>query len=140
MARVASETSRSYRPPAPVPPAQPLGAIALLLTLRDNPLEAWTRAFFEQPIVTTRLPFGAVAAVSDPAAIRRVLLDNAANYRKDTLQRRIVSAGLAHGLLMAEEDQWRFQRRTLAPLFARKAVLSFAPIMLQAADEMAARW
>jgi cytochrome P450 len=117
-----------------------LGAIALLRTLRDNPLEAWTRAFFEQPIVTVRLPFGAVAAVSDPAAIRRVLLDNAANYHKDTLQRRIVSAGLAHGLLMAEEDQWRFQRRTLAPLFARKAVLGFAPVMLQVAEAMAARW
>jgi len=140
MPSAASPTLRSFRPPAPIPPAQPLGVITLLRTLRDNPLEAWTRPYFEQPIVTTRLPFGAVAAVSDPAAIHRVLLDNAANYRKDTLQRRIVSAGLAHGLLMAEEDQWRFQRRTLAPLFARRAVLSFAPVMLQAADEMAARW
>jgi cytochrome P450 len=130
----------SFRPSAPEPLAQPLGAIALLRTLRDNPLEAWTHAFFEQPIVTTRLPFGAVAAVSDPAAIRRVLLDNSANYRKDTLQRRIVSAGLAHGLLMAEEDQWRFQRRTLAPLFARKAVTGFAPVMLKTAEDMAARW
>jgi cytochrome P450 len=117
-----------------------LGAIALLRTLRDNPLEAWTSTFFEQPIVTMRLPFGAVATVSDPSAIRRVLLDNAANYRKDTLQRRIVSAGLAHGLLMVEEGQWRFQRRTLAPLFARRAVLSFAPVMLQTAEDMAARW
>ena len=41
---------------------------------------------------------------------------------------------------MAEEDQWRFQRRTLAPLFARKAVMGFAPMMLQAAEVMAARW
>src|SRR5262249_42743914 len=129
-----------FRPPAPTPLAQPLGAIALLRTLRDNPLEAWTQRFFEQPIVTMRLPFGTAAAVSEPAAIRRVLLDNAANYRKDTLQRRIVSAGLAHGLLMAEEEQWRFQRRTLAPLFSRKAVMGFAPVMLQAADAMAARW
>ena len=129
-----------FRPPAPIPPEQPLGAIALLRTLRDNPLEAWTRTFFEQPIVATRLPFGAVVAVNDPAGIRRVLLDNAANYRKDTLQRRIVSAGLAHGLLMAEEEQWRFQRRTLAPLFGRRAVMGFAPTMLQAAENMAARW
>jgi cytochrome P450 len=140
MSIAASEHPISFRPPAPAPREQPLGAIALLRTLRDNPLEAWTRMFFEQPIVATRLPFGAVVAVNDPAGIRRVLLDNAANYRKDTLQRRIISAGLAHGLLMAEEDQWRFQRRTLAPLFARKAVTSFAPIMLQAADDMAARW
>jgi cytochrome P450 len=41
---------------------------------------------------------------------------------------------------MAEQDQWRFQRRTLAPLFARKAVIGFAPIMLRAADDMATRW
>jgi cytochrome P450 len=41
---------------------------------------------------------------------------------------------------MAEQEQWRFQRRTLAPLFARKAVMGFAPIMLRAADEMATRW
>jgi cytochrome P450 len=138
---IASPQHRSsFRPPAPTPRDEPLGAIALLRTLRDNPLEAWTRRFFENRVVATRLPFGAVVAVNDPAGIRRVLLDNAANYRKDTLQRRIVSAGLAHGLLMAEEDQWRFQRRTLAPLFARKAVMSFAPMMLQAADDMAARW
>ena len=134
------EKSKLLRPPSPAPQEQPLGAIALLRTLRDNPLEAWTRAHFEKPIVTARLPFGAVMVVSDPAAIRRVLLDNAANYRKDTLQRRIVSAGLAHGLLMAEEEQWRFQRRTLAPLFSRKAVMGFAPMMLRAAEDMAARW
>src|SRR5262245_12114971 len=140
MSIATAERLNAYRPPAPTPREQPLGAIALLRTLPDNPLEAWTHTFFEQPIVATRLPFGAVAAVSDPGAIRRVLLDNAANYRKDTLQRRIVSAGLAHGLLMAEEDQWRFQRRTLAPLFARKAVMDFAPVMLETADEMAARW
>ena len=136
----AAFTPSKFRPPAPTPLAQPLGAIALLRTLRDNPLEAWTQTFFEKGVVSTRLPFGAVAAVNDPAGIRRVLFDNAANYRKDTLQRRIVSAGLAHGLLMAEEEQWRFQRRTLAPLFARKAVMGFAPMMLQAAGEMAARW
>ncbi len=140
MSSVRSTTSRSLRPPAPTPLAQPLGTIALLRTLRENPLEAWTHAFFEQPVVTMRLPFGGVTTVNDPAAIRRVLLDNAANYRKDTLQRRIVSAALAHGLLMAEEDQWRFQRRTLAPLFARKAVTGFEPTMLRTADDMVGRW
>jgi hypothetical protein len=32
--------------------------------------------------------------VHEPGAIRHVLLDNAANYRKDHLQRRVLSAGL----------------------------------------------
>jgi hypothetical protein len=112
MPSIASDTARSFRPPAPIPLGEPLGAIALLRTLRDNPLEAWTRAHFESPVVIARLPFGQVAVISDPRAIERVLLGNAANYRKETLQRRIVSAGFTNGLLMAEAEQWRSQRRT----------------------------
>ena len=61
------------------------------------------------------LPFMRVAVVSDPGAIRRVLLDNCENYQKDWLQRRILSAGLSDGLLTAESTQWRSQRRMLAP-------------------------
>ncbi|HEY2134398.1 MAG TPA: cytochrome P450 [Xanthobacteraceae bacterium] len=140
MSSAATDVMTSLRPPAPVPRAEPLGAIALLRTLRDNPLEAWTEKHFETAVVTAKLPFGQVAVVSDPEAIRRVLLDNVANYRKDALQRRIVSAGLTNGLLTAEAEQWRFQRRTLAPMFARKTVLGFAPAMLKVADALVARW
>jgi hypothetical protein len=81
-------TSR-WRPPAPVPHAEPLRLIALLKTLRSNPLEAWTQAHFDEPIVKTSLAFGEVAVVSAPAAIRHVLADNVSNYRKDNLQRRM---------------------------------------------------
>src|SRR6476620_12551893 len=86
-----------FRPPAPAPCAEPLGLIALLKALWKNPLEAWTQAHFEEPVVVTNLALGQIAVVSEPAAIRRVLLDNQANYRKDTLQRRIMSAALGNG-------------------------------------------
>ena len=75
-------------------------------------------AHFEEPVVAGGLPFGRAIVVSEPAAIRRVLLDNAGNYEKDWMQRRILSAGLADGLLSAEGHQWRVQRRALAPLFS----------------------
>ncbi|HUI94476.1 MAG TPA: cytochrome P450 [Xanthobacteraceae bacterium] len=139
MANAAMELAK-FRPPAPVPREEPLGVVGLIRTLRDNPLEAWTRTHFEEPIVIARLPLGQVAVVSDPAAIRRVLLDNAANYRKDTLQRRIVSAGFNNGLLMAEAEQWRFQRRTLAPLFTARTVAGFAPMMMEAVAALVERW
>ena len=113
-------------PPAPVPRPKPLGPLALLRVLIDNPLEAWTEAHFNEPIVMGGLPFIRVAVVSDPGAIRRVLLDNCENYPKDWLQRRILSAGLSDGLLTAESRQWRSQRRMLAPVFARKAVGHFS--------------
>ena len=129
-----------WRPPAPVPSSEPLGPLALLAALRRNPLEAWTRAHFEQPVVPTNLGICQAAVVSDPAAIRRVLLENAANYGKDNLQRRMISGALSKGLLMAEGEQWRVQRRTLAPMFARRTVAAFAPAMLQAANSLVERW
>ena len=132
--------ARPFRPPAPEPLARPLGPLELVATLRRNPLEAWTQAHFDEPVVIQKYLLGHVATVSDPAAIRRVLLENAANYQKDTLQKRILANGLAGGLLTAENDQWRTQRRTLAPLFARRSVDAFAPAMREAARDLVARW
>ena len=54
------------------------------------------------------------------------MLDNATNYRKDRLQRRVLSAGLNNGLLSAEGERWRLQRRVIAPMFARRKVMDFA--------------
>jgi cytochrome P450 len=126
-------------PPAPVPRANALGPIALLRVLADNPLEAWTAAHFEQPIVMNGLSIGRVAVVNDPVAIRRVLLENRDNYQKDWLQRRVLSAGLTEGLLTSEDHQWRMQRRALAPLFSRKAVMNFSTAMMDVANGLVER-
>jgi cytochrome P450 len=128
-----------WKPPAPEPRERPLGVVSLLRALATNPLEAWTAAHFEQPVVSGGLPFARVVVVSEPAAIRRVLLENTDNYEKDWMQKRILSAGLADGLLSAEGKRWRIQRRALAPLFARRNVNSFAPEMMDAARAMIGR-
>ena len=111
----------------------------MLATLRRNPLECWTEAFFEEPIARVKLPFVEAVLVHDPNAIRQVLVDNAGNYRKDRIQQRILSSGLAEGLLGVEGDRWSVQRRTLAPLFTRRTVGSFADAMLEGADQLSAR-
>jgi cytochrome P450 len=131
--------SARFQPPAPVPRGDPPGPLGLLRALWNNPLEAWSEAHFREPVVTAGLGLGQVAVVSCPDAIRRVLVDHRANYRKDTLQRRVMSA-LGSGLLTAEGEQWHVQRRTLAPIFTRKAVLSFSPAMAAAAEELVERW
>src|SRR5215471_3188261 len=71
-----------WRPPAPQPRVRPLGPIALIGALWKNPLEAWTHAHFEQPMVTANLAIGQATVVNAPADVRRVLLDNAANYQE----------------------------------------------------------
>jgi cytochrome P450 len=131
---------RAYCPPAPRPQPRPLSALALLRTLKRNPLECWAAQHFEQPIVAGGLPVGHALLVHEPTAIRHVLLENAANYRKDRLQRRVLSAGLSDGLLSAEGEQWRLQRRVLAPMFARKTVINFTAAMMAAAEALVDRW
>ncbi|HMF20760.1 MAG TPA: cytochrome P450 [Pseudolabrys sp.] len=126
-------------PPVPLPRTHALGPIELLRVLAKNPLEAWTSDHFEQPIVMSGLPIGRVAVVNDPAAIRRVLLENRDNYQKDWLQRRVLSAGLTEGLLTAEDHQWRMQRRALAPLFSRKTVMNFSAAMVEVANGLVVR-
>ena len=127
------------RPPAPPPRSRPLGLVSLLKVLATNPLEAWTETHFEEPIVAGGLPFGRAIVVSDPSAIRRVLLDNPRNYEKDWMQRRILSAGLADGLLSAEGHQWRVQRRALAPLFSRRSVMNFSGAVVAEAQALVER-
>jgi cytochrome P450 len=107
--------------------------LSTILTLRRNPIEIWTQAHFDQPILIGRSLLGVRAAAHDPAAVKRVFLDNAVNYRKDELQLRILSPGLGKGLLTADGEAWRLQRRSLAPLFSPRQVADFAPAMQRVA-------
>src|ERR1700741_5296541 len=102
MSETYSTAALAFRPPAPVPSPARLGLFRLLAALRRNPLECWSEDFFREPISRVGLPTGQVFVLNDPAAIKHVLVDNVANYQKDPLQRRVLSAGLSEGLLSAE--------------------------------------
>lgn len=130
----------AWRPPAPRPRDRPLGPIGTLFVLRRNPIEIWTQAHFEAPLLMGNSVLGTIAVVSAPAGVRHVLVDNFANYRKDALQRRVLSPGLGEGLLSVEGEAWKSQRRVLAPLFTPRTVASFAAPMAQAADALVGRW
>ena len=131
---------RSPRAPAPVPLEAPLDTFELLRGLRDNALATWTRYHFEHPIVHGQSVLGRLAVVSDPAVVRHVLVENAGNYDKGLLQRRMLSSGLGRGLLLAEGAEWRGQRRAMAPMFSPRHVLGFQASMAQVARDTVARW
>ena len=125
-----------FHPVAAPRTKKPLGALGVLATLARNPVEIWSDLHFEHPILAGQTFFGYRAVISDPAAIRRVFLDNSANYRKDPIQLRLLKTGLGDGLLTADGEAWKAQRRSLAPLFSRRQVLAFAPAMHRVARSM----
>lgn len=128
------------RPAAPVPPDQPQGLFRLLLTLNRNPLEAWPRYHYEQRIVQGHTPLGRFAMVSDPNAIRSVLVDDTDNYCKDDLQKLLLKPALGNGLLTSAGEEWRVQRRCFAPAFAPRKITSYIAAMATEAAAVVDRW
>jgi cytochrome P450 len=129
-----------FRPPAPKPRTEPLGMMAFLKAVRENPIATWMEQHFEELVITGDGALGRMTVVNDPAVIRHILLDNAANYRKDDLQIRILAPGLGRGLVTAEGDEWRLQRRTIAPIFTPRHVAGFFPAMIESAERLVRRW
>ncbi len=116
--------ARRFRPPAPIPHAERMNPLQLIMAIRRNPVTAWGVWHFEEPYIQARTPLlGDTIVVNDPAMLRHVLVDNVLNYPKSGIARRVLApAGAADGLLTAEGDAWKQMRRTLAPIFAPRNV------------------
>jgi cytochrome P450 len=115
--------------PAPVPHAKPLGALKFVLTASRNPLEIWGRRAYSEPFISAKWLGTPTIIVSDPAAIRHFLVENASNYAMQPLRQRVLRPILRDGLLTAEGDLWRRTRKSLAPVFTPRNIGSFAPVM-----------
>jgi len=135
-----THTLQTRRPPAPVPPPGTLGPIALYRALRANAITAWRAEAYEDSYIVGRNRLGGFVLLNDPDLIRYVLIDNAANYPKDDLQLEKLTPAVGRGLLTSEEESWRLQRRTVAPLFQPAGVASYLAAMAISVDEMLARW
>jgi cytochrome P450 len=134
------ETSLARRPPAPLPRPGALGPIGLYRALRRNGVEAWRADAFEEPYIADRNQLGGFVLLNDPELIRHVLIDNAANYPKDDLQLEKLTPAVGRGLLTADGEAWRLQRRTVAALFQPQAVAAYLAPMAASIDAMLARW
>lgn len=136
---VTSPDARMMRPPAPDYRPGPLPLHRLLRAVLFNPLQIWSREHFEQPLVVARTALGTRVVVSDPEAIKRILVDNAANYVRDTLQQRILVRTTGHSLFSSEGADWRLLRKTYAPFFSHRALSTYWPGVIAAADRLVGR-
>ncbi|CAG0985366.1 enediyne biosynthesis protein E7 [Rhizobiaceae bacterium] len=140
MADHAKYAGRRPRPPAPTPRARIPGPIAFFRVLRRSAIEGLALDHYEKPIVFTRTVLGPVLVVCSPTALRHVLVTNAANYPRETLQRRMISDGLGFGLLAAEGEQWRNQRKVLAPHFTPERIAGLEKVTAKVVGRFVERW
>src|ERR1700729_3277491 len=128
----------------PVAPARaPQGRTKLrqsLRAMRDNAAAAYAPEDFNAAIIVQRILWRRMFVINEPEAIRHVLLDNAANYTKSEVGRRLLEPGLGRGLLTSEGETWRRHRRIMAPSFDPRTVVGYAPIMTSVTQDLLAKW
>ncbi len=109
--------TQPFRPSVPRREGRPLDLLPFLWISWRDPIRIWSERHFEEPQLHGQSALGEILVVSHPQGVRHVLTENAANYEKGALQRRVLGPLLAEGLLLTEGDAWRRVRRILAPLF-----------------------
>ena len=107
----AIDTSESPILAAPRRPEGRLTFRQFLRVVRENTLATYPPEDFSEDILVRRLLWRRTFIVNEPGAIRHVLLDNAQNYTKSEIGRRILEPGLGRGLLTSEGETWRRHRR-----------------------------
>jgi cytochrome P450 len=122
------------------PPLKPASFLATLRSTKGNPFEIIPLQAFEQPFYLSKWILGPVLMVNDPEGVRRILLDNVANYPKEELGDEFFSAMFGEGLLSAPGPKWRTHRKVMAPSFGTRTVESYAPAMVETTVAFAKRW
>jgi cytochrome P450 len=105
-----------------------------------NAVAGWTHRAFEDWHITRRLMRLTIHFPRHPEAIQRVLLDNAANYQKPRIVKKMIAPLIGQGLLTADGELWRHQRRIVAPSFAPGAVAALTPLIADAAARRMHDW
>jgi|KBSMisStaDraftv2_1062788.scaffolds.fasta_scaffold186157_2 cytochrome P450 len=124
----------------PIPPKRPLTFPRLILQMISNPVECWSEDFYREKLVVYRWLGLESAFVMDPPLIQSVLLDNAESYSKQPLNDDVFGEAIGGGLLNAEGEAWRWQRRLTAPLFRVEDVLAYVPAFAEACGPVLKRW
>jgi cytochrome P450 len=135
-----NDSARAPVLPAPVPRPTRLPMFEFFRTLRDNMIATYAEEAYERDIVQRKMFGHSRFLLNEPGAIKHVLLDNAANYQKSEISRRILEPGLGRGLITSEGKTWQRHRRIMSPAFDHRSIVSYTSIMTEAAQELLAAW
>jgi cytochrome P450 len=110
-----------------------LSGFGIARALGKNALLAFPPQAFDEDFITRRFLGRRQIVLNRPAGIHHILVDHTENYRRTRPTIRILRPLLGTGLLLSEGDDWKYQRRTLAPAFAARTIPMLARHIAQAA-------
>ncbi|MBN9561606.1 MAG: cytochrome P450 [Alphaproteobacteria bacterium] len=127
-----------FIPPRPDYPGEMPSFPAFLRAVRTNALLMWPDYAYERDVVESRILGRAQMLLNAPEAIHHVLVGNPDNYRRTPASIRILRPIAGRGLLLSEGEDWRHQRRTIAPAMAPRVIPMLTRHMASVTQEMIA--
>ena len=100
----------------------------------------WSEVAFETDHFKRNILGFNVHVVLDPDHVQHALLDNAANYAKPDIVKGLLDLIIGQGLLTADGELWREQRKIVAASFSPAAVEAQRGTFAQAARAAMDRW
>jgi len=137
---IAAPPAPALYPPTVTPPKEVLPLHKFVVRFLRNPLLALPQAAYEDPILTLDTGRSQTAWVVDPELVEDVLIRRAAIFHKSPVEKRVFRRTIRDGVISSEGALWRWQRRTMAPLFRPADVLTYVPSMAQPAEDLLAKW
>ena len=115
------------------PHAQPLkgdeGFVYSTWKFLRNPIEGFGPMAYNQPIVSVPNFGKKLHVITDPEGMMQVLAQEAKKFTKTAIDVRILGPATKEGLLSVHGDQWKRQRRAVAPMFAKRHMADLAPMI-----------
>ena len=127
-----------FCPPAPEPPDASLRFWDRLRVVRTNALRMWSREAYEKETVITTMLGRTMVLLNAPDAIHHVLVEHPEKYRRSAASVRILRPITGHGLLLSEGENWRWQRRTIAPALTPRSLPLLLRHVITATEEAVA--
>lgn len=121
-------------------PNRRLSLLETVRTMRDNIIDLYPPYIFDKDYSFRRIGFQPFILVNRPDWIHEVLVEKPHIYVKGRLNRRILGPALGNGLLTAEGEQWRRQRRIAAPAFHYRRLQQLAETMVECGIAACRRW
>ncbi|HEY0266648.1 MAG TPA: cytochrome P450 [Rhizomicrobium sp.] len=115
-----------------------LSRLETALAARRNVLEIIPALAYRQAIVSGEMLMR-WHMLADPAGMKRVMVDNLANYPKSEIMRRMLRPAIGDSLFNADGAEWKWQRQAVAPVFTHRNVVALAPAMTATAERACAR-
>jgi cytochrome P450 len=127
-----------FRPPVPQPPDTPLGFWDRLRVVRTNALQLWSREAYEKDTLFAPMLGKAMILLNRPQDVHHVLVEHPDRYQRSAASVRILRPIAGQGLLLSEGENWRWQRRTVAPALAPRSLPLLLRHVVTATDDAVA--